>query len=65
MPKIKLKNEEITQKIAGRVAQFPKYTTQLTLMLQKKPLKCVFEFTPVSVRRRGNASDRFQPWDWD
>ncbi|MBT4497241.1 MAG: carbohydrate-binding family 9-like protein [Gemmatimonadetes bacterium] len=37
----------------------------LTLMLQKKPLKCVFEFTPVSVRRRGNASDRFQPWDWD
>jgi len=44
------------------VAQVSRY---LTLMLQKKPLKCVFEFTPVSVRRRGNASDRFQPWDWD
>lgn len=29
MPEVKIKNEEIAQAIAGKVAQFPKYTSQI------------------------------------
>ena len=29
MPKIKIKNDELTQELVGRLVEFPKYTTQL------------------------------------
>lgn len=66
MPKIKLKNEEITQKIAGRVAQFPKYTTQLMNLANQNSQgtrpKVVGQMTDLFQEFTGREFEEWDSW---
>jgi hypothetical protein len=66
MPKIKLKNQEITQEIAGHVAQFPKYTSQLMNLANQNPQgtrpRVVGQMTDLFQEFTGSEFEAWEAW---
>ena len=66
MPKIKLKNAEITQEIAGEVARFPKYTSQLMNLANQNSQgtrpKIVGQMTDLFQEFTGREFEEWEAW---
>lgn len=66
MPKIKLKNQEITQEIAGHVAQFPKYTSQLMNLANQNSQgtrpRVVGQMTDLFQEFTGSEFEAWEAW---